>query len=73
MKPITTIVKVEITKLKVDGDYFSFNYTLWVNDIFKAKDSYSSDHGWHANELEKFKENLKNGYAAQLALDRLKL
>lgn len=61
-------IDVKITKLKVDGKYFSFNYHISVNGRHHKSGTYSSGHFW-ADDIDAFKKLLMTGYALDLVIE----
>ena len=59
---------VIIDNIKVDGRYYSFDYKIYINWVFEIEWEYNSD---FSIEKDKLIEYLENGYAHQLALERL--
>lgn len=68
--PIYTKVEVFISLIKVDERFYSFNYRIRVNGKPHCDGHYSNDHVW-GDEKNKFKQILKDGYATDLALERM--
>lgn len=65
------VFEVETWNVDVDERYYSFNYNIFVNGELKFENKeYGSDHAWGENQssINGFKEELENGYAAQIAL-----
>lgn len=64
-------IEVTVSEIKIDEEYFSFKYKIFLNGNFNKEDNYSSGHAWFG-EYKKFKEILKEGYAIELALQQMK-
>lgn len=60
--------KIEISKISVGKRYYSFNYSLFRNGVLVKKDDYASSHERSPQTMRKY---LRNGYAAELVLERL--
>lgn len=67
-----TVIEVEITNIKVDDRYYSFDYVVSVNGKVRPKEEYSSDHVWW-DDIKGFKSLLKSSSAAQTVLEIIKL
>ena len=64
-----TKLEVEITGVKTDNRYFSFNYKITIDGKLKHEGVYDSDHAWLEDHKD-FRKMLKDGHAAKLALER---
>jgi hypothetical protein len=67
-----TTYEVEVSNIYIDDRYYSFDYKVWKNSVPISSGSYDSDHSWGADN-EEFLEELKNGYADQIALEQTNL
>lgn len=66
---LVSYIRIEITDINLNDYYFNFHYVINVNS--KTQEGiYSSDHS-RKNDLAKFKEELQNWWAMELALDQL--
>lgn len=74
-KTIKTTVEVEISNLEVNEFYFYFSYILWINSKKIDTGNYESDHSWGSSkeEMKKFMNILKSGYAVQLILEQTEI
>ena len=63
-----TIIEVKIDSIEVDDFYFSFNYSVKVNEKLKKASRYESNHS-QQDDKEGFWEILKNGQTVKLALE----
>ncbi len=63
------VIEVEITNIKVDEKYYSFDYAVTMDGSFKKKDTYSSDHGWMLS-YKSFEKILYEGEAVSTALQQ---
>lgn len=68
--PLYVKIEVFISMIKVEEKYFSFNWRIRINGKPHCNGKYSDDHVW-GNDKNKFKQILKEGYAAELALQSL--
>lgn len=68
VKKYTENFKIEISKISVGKRYYSFNYILFRNGVLIKKDEYASTHSRSPQTMRKY---LRNGYAAELVLERL--
>lgn len=68
MKPIKETIKVEISNLKVEDGFYSFDYKVWRNGKLIADDNEENDYDIPKRAIE---ESLnKNGYAVEIATIR---
>lgn len=68
MKTFKTTIEVEVSDIKVDDFYYSFEYKLTRNGGEPVFGSYENDHSWQGR-TDKFKELLETEYAADLAIN----
>ena len=61
-----TKIEVEISKIKVEKGYFSFDYIVTINDKIIEENTYDDSHSWE--DTKAFKRILKKGYAVSLAV-----
>lgn len=66
MKTIKETIKVEISNLKIDDEYYSFDYKVWRKGKLVTGNSYESDYDVPKKAIEE--DLTKNGYAVELAL-----
>lgn len=59
---------IEVTNIKVDGYYFSFNYKIIANEKI-IQDEYEDSHAWQ-NDRKGFYNFLRNGLAIQNVLEK---
>jgi len=63
-------IKLQVFDIKVEYNYFSFNYKVFVNGKLNKQDNFSSSH-IHNDNLVGFEKTLKDGYAFQLILESI--
>jgi len=61
-------IKVKITKIEVDERYYSFEWGIQVGSYERQEGYYSSDY-CNGMSKEEFRDFLKEGEAARLALE----
>ena len=62
-------IEIEIFNIEADEFYYSFNYQAVINGKLYA-DEISDDHAWH-DDVEGFKQHLKNSGALELVFENL--
>lgn len=68
-KPFVTEITVEISNLKVDEKYYSFNYEVLINGDFHDNGKYDGSHS--RSDWQEFKKDLEKGYAVECALGNI--
>lgn len=69
---LQTNISIQVWAIRVDDKYYSFRYKVFVDNKVHAEDIFESDHVWR-DDKKTFRHNLKNGWAAQQVLERIKL
>ncbi len=62
-----TTHKIEVTKIEVIGDMFSFHYKIWDNDKLIYESDFMGSHAW-GKEKKKFITALRAGHVAEIAI-----
>lgn len=69
-KSLKYSLKIEITDILVSVKYYSFKYSVKMNNRKTYYGDYESSHNWKKN-TKGFEKVLKDGYAFELVLDRI--
>ena len=67
-----TIIEVEISNIKVDEGYYSFDYIITVNGKKRKKESYDSDYE-NGDTPKQWKKTLEKGEAVNRAMQDFEL
>jgi hypothetical protein len=69
MSKIVTEITVEISNIEVDEKAYSFDYEILINANFHDNGSYDGTHS--RADWQRFKKDLENGYAVEVALEQM--
>jgi len=64
-----TSIEIEITNIKVDSYFYSFEYEVAIMNKVRSTGSRRGDHGWH-DDPDKFKKILEDGEAVEILLGK---
>ena len=63
-------IEITITDIAVYSNYYFFNYSITLNGKLLKERHYSDTHS-RGHEIDKFKKELNDGYALQLAIEHM--
>lgn len=63
-------LEIEIENIKIDEEYFSFDYRVYVNGEEVKEEQYESDYS-RFDDIHAFEKQLENGYALKLVLEEI--